>query len=82
MSRTFRRTAAAFALYVSLLGPWTDRMSDLFDRLFWLLTPAPSSSYDNGCGLDPDGRCTPTPTEQPDNDNGCGIDPDGCSKKS
>lgn len=30
---------------------------------------------ENGCGLDPDGRCVPEPT--PETDNGCGLDPNG-----
>jgi hypothetical protein len=33
---------------------------------------------DEGCGLDPDGRCNPAPQT----DEGCGLDPSGCPKGS
>jgi len=32
---------------------------------------------DNGCGIDPDGRCAAGPIRRPTTDNGCGIDPSG-----
>ena len=32
---------------------------------------------ENGCGLDPDGRCVPEPIATPEADNGCGLDPNG-----
>lgn len=31
----------------------------------------------NGCGADPDGRCSPTPAPAPSIENGCGADPNG-----
>lgn len=35
-----------------------------------------------GCGADPNGRCTPAPQPQPETDAGCGMDPWGCPKGS
>lgn len=36
-----------------------------------------------GCGIDPSGRCIPTPPPStPTTDNGCGIDPHGCAVTS
>jgi hypothetical protein len=32
---------------------------------------------ENGCGLDPDGRCVPEPNAKAEAENGCRIDPDG-----
>ena len=31
----------------------------------------------NGCGIDPDGRCVPEPHAKAEADNGCGLDPNG-----
>ena len=31
----------------------------------------------NGCGIDPDGRCIPEPKTAAEADNGCGLDPNG-----
>jgi hypothetical protein len=31
----------------------------------------------NGCGIDPDGRCVPEQNAKAEADNGCGIDPSG-----
>ncbi len=57
LSRT-RSTAGFFSLTDLLGRAWGGFVG------FWL---------DNGCGLDPSGRCTAGPST----DNGCGIDPSG-----
>jgi hypothetical protein len=45
---------------------------DLFGRLWSFLSGLWSK---NGCSVDPNGLCTPSPT--PTSENGCGADPDG-----
>jgi hypothetical protein len=47
---------------------------DVLARVWGFLTGAPS---DNGCRLDPDGRCLQGQSAAPTADNGCGADPDG-----
>lgn len=72
-----RSTLAAFALYASLLAPW----SQFLDRLFEMLTPAAAAmgTIDGGCLIDPDGGCLDQPEQHGDisPDGGCVIDPDG-----
>jgi hypothetical protein len=47
---------------------------DVVSQVWDLLT---SLWDDNGCRIDPDGRCLPEPSPTADADNGCGLDPDG-----
>jgi hypothetical protein len=49
-------------------------MADVFARAWDFLTRVWAN---NGCGLDPDGRCVPEPNATPEADNGCGLDPSG-----
>lgn len=89
MLRLPRLTLAAILLASNLLstaalasplpGPTPRRTAvtasaplDLFGRLWSFLSSFWSK---NGCGADPDGLCTSTPT--PTSENGCGIDPSG-----
>lgn len=51
----------------------------LLDQVWSLLTSVWNpSTADEGCGMDPDGRCRPAPQI----DEGCGMDPNGCPKGS
>jgi len=47
---------------------------DVLDRLWTALTGAQS---DNGCRIDPNGRCLSGQGSAPTPDNGCWIDPNG-----
>lgn len=71
-----RKTLIALALIGSLAG-----QPSLLDT-FWsfLSTIWSESTPDEGCGADPDGRCTPAPQPRPS--EGCGADPDGCPEVS
>jgi len=54
--------------------------ADLLGRLHGLLS---SLWAEVGCGIDPSGGCTATPTstvQSPKTDIGCGIDPDGACR--
>lgn len=59
-----RRTLLAVAVAASLLTPLWDLLSPIWGG---------SENTDAGCGMDPDGRCMPTPQT----DAGCGWDPYG-----
>lgn len=51
----------------------------LLEQLWSILDAALAApTGDEGCGLDPDGRCKPAPQM----DEGCGLDPNGCPKGS
>jgi hypothetical protein len=54
--------------------PASGRAWDLLVQAWSLLTAVWS---DNGCGLDPDGRCLPGQGTAATADNGCGADPSG-----
>jgi hypothetical protein len=85
---SFRRTVFLLLLFTVLAAPWAwaaggrpdaDRPAEtassplhLLDRLWTFLKSAWS---EEGCMIDPDGRCVPAP--QPQGDSGCMIDPDG-----
>jgi hypothetical protein len=47
---------------------------DIVSQVWDLLT---SLWADNGCGIDPSGRCLPEPSPTANTDNGCSADPDG-----
>jgi hypothetical protein len=64
--RTLNALTLAFVL-LSGLGA-----ESLLDRIAHFFT-ALSASVDNGCSLDPNGRCAPAPTT----DTGCKLDPSG-----
>jgi hypothetical protein len=70
-----RKALFAAALTASLLGGPAGRPS-LFDPLFAFFSAIwDGQSFDEGCGMDPNGRCTAAP--QPQLDEGCGWDPNG-----
>lgn len=61
-------------LALALAGGLAAGQPAFLDQLWSLLTSAlNASTTDEGCGADPDGRCSPAP--QPN--AGCGADPDG-----
>ena len=71
-----RRTLFAVTVAASLLTPGVSPF--LLDRLLHLLFWGATVTSEEGCGVDPDGRCLP----KPKTDAGCGFDPYGlCSPK-
>jgi len=56
-------------------------LASLWSWLVGLWENAQPASTDNGCGLDPGGRCLPgtgaAPASAASTDNGCGLDPWG-----
>ena len=71
-----RRTLLALAVSASLFS--TGLLEPLWSLLdsFWHTT----ATGDEGCGMDPYGRCLPAPQPQPD--AGCEFDPYGCPQGS
>lgn len=67
-----RRSFLALAVAASLVTSQPTLLGQLWDLLAAIWS---DSSADEGCGFDPNGRCTPAP--QPESDAGCGFDPDG-----
>jgi hypothetical protein len=67
-----RRSLLVAAIAASLLNPGTS--ATLADSLWHLLSSAWAAA-DEGCGMDPDGRCRPSPVMRLD--EGCIADPDG-----
>jgi hypothetical protein len=64
---------------LTLAGSLAAGQPALLDQLWSLLTSAWSApSADEGCGLDPDGRCKPAPRTNA----GCGLDPNGSPCRS
>jgi hypothetical protein len=87
MNRAFFPKAALLLVFILLLAtPMAQAagrgahsrpvslLQGLFDQAWEFLTRIWA---DNGCGLDPDGRCIPAPKATAEADNGCGIDPNG-----
>lgn len=71
-----RRTLIALAFIGSLAS-----QPSLLDTFWSFLSNIWSESTpDEGCGADPNGRCSPVPQSLPD--GGCGADPNGCPKGS
>jgi hypothetical protein len=82
---SMRRMTLPIVLAASLIALPTSSL----DRLWSYITLAwTSDSTDEGCGLDPSGRCQPASSDagcgldpsglcQPTPDEGCGLDPDG-----
>lgn len=70
-----RKALIAFILAGSLAAGRPVLLGQLWSFLGSVLA-APTG--DEGCGLDPDGRCNPAPQT----DAGCGFDPNGCPKGS
>jgi hypothetical protein len=62
-----RTSLVALALAAALAGGLP------LDTIWSFFTSAWSASADEGCGFDPDGRCSPAPQT----DEGLGFDPDG-----
>jgi hypothetical protein len=96
MTRPFRRKPILFLLIAVLAtpaafaaGPRADesarpaqvRQPAGFDLLSQLWNSLRSLWSEEGCNIDPDGRCAPALAPQPPasikTDEGCGIDPDG-----
>ena len=83
---SFRRTLAFFLLVFIVAGPWTASAAglraespplDFLGRLWSYFTNLWS---EEGCRIDPDGRCSPhsfAPAPTDHMDSGCRIDPDG-----
>ncbi|MFL6197826.1 MAG: hypothetical protein ACJ76J_01500 [Thermoanaerobaculia bacterium] len=84
---SFRRNVLLLFLLAALAAPWASAAGrladahpveaaasplDLLGRLWNFLRSAWS---EEGCRLDPDGRCAPAP--QPQTDEGCHLDPNG-----
>jgi len=67
-----RRTLVAVALASSLA---TLQAGGFLQPLWELVSSFWGQSAQEGCGMDPDGRCLPQP--QPTLDEGCGLDPSG-----
>jgi hypothetical protein len=65
-----RRTLVAVTLASSLLSLPSGRF---LQPLWNLVSSLWASPAEEGCGMDPNGRCLP----QPQLDEGCGMDPDG-----
>lgn len=86
MVRSFLPKAALLVLILLLATPVVQAaepgarkspasgVATLFAQAWDLLTRVWA---DNGCGLDPDGRCIPEQKATTEADNGCRIDPDG-----
>src|SRR5947209_8771818 len=97
MTSSFRRTTILLLLVAICATPcvWAagPRAAESSSRQEWGLEPAGLSLLnqlwstlralwgEEGCNIDPSGRCLPTPAPQPPStlqtDNGCGIDPSG-----
>jgi hypothetical protein len=70
------RTTLALAVTLSLLAS-APQGNPLLEPLWALLSSVWSTaSADVGCGMDPNGACSPQP--EPQGDIGCGMDPWGC----
>ncbi len=67
-----RRTLVAVTLASSLA---TFSPSRFLQPLWTLVSSLWGQPAQEGCGMDPNGRCLPAP--QPTSDIGCGMDPDG-----
>jgi hypothetical protein len=88
MVRAFLPKAALLLAFILLLAtpvvqaaepgahksPAVGIVPDLFSQAWGFLTRIWA---DNGCRIDPNGRCVAEPLATPEADNGCGIDPDG-----
>ena len=70
-----RKALIALILAGSLAGGRPTLLGQLWSFLASALS-VPTA--DEGCGLDPNGRCKPAPQV----DEGCGLDPSGCPKGS
>jgi hypothetical protein len=62
-------------LVLSLTAALAAGRPAFLNQVWSLLT---STWSDVGCGMDPNGMCTPAPQT----DVGCGMDPNGCPKGS
>jgi hypothetical protein len=72
-----RRSLLAVGLSAALLAPSAGQPTGLGSLWAFLASLWSAASLDEGCGFDPDGRCSPTHLET---DAGCGFDPFGlCS---
>jgi hypothetical protein len=88
---TLRRLAVLLFLITLLAAPWTasaagpraerhsrsakaEPVSTILSRAWTLLAEIWSKE---GCGIDPSGRCIPTPAPTSHSDIGCGIDLNG-----
>ena len=71
------RPAEAAASPLDLLGRFWTILKSAWSATGSHLDPdgVPAPRTDEGCRLDPDGRCAPAP--QPQTDEGCRIDPSG-----
>jgi hypothetical protein len=92
-SRSLRRRALPLLLCAGLLTSWASAATAQKPRAAQAAAPAASSLLDRawrllqslwgeeGCRIDPDGRCatgaTPAPRPGSATDTGCRIDPDG-----
>ena len=87
MNRAFVPKAALLLVFILLLATPVAQAAErgahnrpvsplpgLFDQAWEFLTRIWAN---NGCRLDPDGRCVPAQNATPEADNGCRIDPSG-----
>ena len=90
MSHTTRRFASSLVIAIlagnaAQAAPWSRPSSPVSEEglfsaawrwLAHLLPDVPFSQTKEGCGMDPNGRCIPTPPSTAEAGS-CGMDPDG-----